>query len=82
MSVFISDKDTAKLNNVRPSFYTKVTPNLNINARVSWSLLLQEWIPKAVELERIPTHTKYKCKEFAFRWDLVVKFTHLTYITM
>ena len=146
MSVFISDKDTAKLNNVCPMghfrvfenphfqneakcttflvkmsficqrmknyfhingralnlvliqrpwgtqkwpiFQTKVTLNLNISvnlnfsARVSWSLLVQEWIPKAVELERIPTHKKCKCKEFCSQMRLggeIYSFDVITY---
>ena len=36
MSVFISDKDTAKL--YIQFFQTKITPNLNISARTSSSL--------------------------------------------
>ena len=35
MSVFISDKDTAKL--YVQFFFTKIIPNLNISARMSWS---------------------------------------------
>ena len=35
MSVFISDKDTAKL---YVHFLDKITPNLNISARMSWSI--------------------------------------------
>ena len=35
MSVFISDKDTAKL--YVQFFFTKIIPNLNISARTSWS---------------------------------------------
>ena len=36
MSVFISDKDMAQL--YLKFFYTKMTPNLNISARMSWSI--------------------------------------------
>ena len=36
MSVFICDKDTTKL--LRPTFWTKIPPNLNISASISWSI--------------------------------------------
>ena len=36
MSVFTSDKGTVKL--YRLTFLTKITPNLNISARMSWSI--------------------------------------------
>ena len=35
-SVFISDKKTRL--NFTSNFYTKITPNLNISARMSWSI--------------------------------------------
>ena len=61
---------------------SEVTLNLNISARVSWSLLVEEWIPKAVELERIPAHKKCKCKEFCFQMRLggeIYSFDVITY---
>ena len=44
-------------------------PSLVLKLKISE--VSQKWIPKAVELKRIPTHKKCKCKKFCSQTRLV-----------
>ena len=51
--------------------HTQISPASSLVLKLKISEVSQKWIPKAVELKRIPTHKKCKCKKFCSQTRLV-----------
>ena len=52
-------------------YVTQANFTTNLVLKLKISEVSQKWIPKAVELKRIPTHKKCKCKKFCSQTRLV-----------